>query len=189
MSLALGAEATFVARSIDSDRKHLTSVLRAAAAHRGTAFVEILQNCNIFNDGVFDILKNPETRDTAVIRLEHEQPVRFGADGEKGVRLSPAGGLEVVDVGDAGADGVLVHDVHHDEPSIAFMLSRLGNVDDGVTPIGIFRDVDRPVYDDEVSKHAGHGPPVRHRTTQCGVVELADERLEPATFAIVLGDV
>ena len=152
VSLALGAEATFVARTIDSDRKHLTSVLRAAAAHRGTAFVEILQNCNIFNDGVFDILKNPETRDTAVIRLEHEQPVRFGADGEKGVRLSPAGGLEVVDVGDAGADGVLVHDVHHDEPSIAFMLSRLGNVDDGVTPIGIFRDVDRPVYDDEVSK-------------------------------------
>src|SRR5881275_758103 len=78
VSLALGADASFVARTIDSDRKHLTSVLRAAAEHRGTAFVEILQNCNIFNDGAFDVLKSPETRDTAVVRLEDGQPVRFG---------------------------------------------------------------------------------------------------------------
>src|SRR5436305_10856414 len=92
VSLALGAEATFVARTIDSDRKHLTSVLRAAVEHRGAAFVEILQNCDIFNDGAFDVLKSPETRDTAVVRLEHGQPVRFGVDGQKGVRLSPQGG-------------------------------------------------------------------------------------------------
>src|SRR3954468_22426530 len=88
VSLALGAEATFVARTIDSDRKHLTAVLRAAAEHRGTAFVEILQNCNIFNDGAFDVLKKPETRDSAVVRLEHGKAITFGSNGEKGVRLS-----------------------------------------------------------------------------------------------------
>jgi 2-oxoglutarate ferredoxin oxidoreductase subunit beta len=152
VSLALGAEATFVARTIDSDRKHLTAVLRAAAEHRGAAFVEILQNCDIFNDGAFDVLKKPETRDTAVVRLEDGQPVRFGADGQKGVRLSPAGGLEVVDVADVGEDALLVHDVSHVEPALAFMLSRLGNVDDGVTPIGVFRAVDRPTYDDQVNE-------------------------------------
>src|ERR1044072_4785750 len=92
ISLALGAEATFVARTIDSDRKHLTSVLRAAAEHRGAAFVEILQNCDIFNEGAFDVLKNPETRDTAVVRLEHGNAITFGANGEKGVRLTGRGG-------------------------------------------------------------------------------------------------
>ncbi|MDQ1704729.1 MAG: 2-oxoglutarate/2-oxoacid ferredoxin oxidoreductase subunit beta [Frankiaceae bacterium] len=150
VSLALGAEATFVARTIDSDRKHLTSVLRAATEHRGAAFVEILQNCNIFNDGAFDLLKNPETRDTAVVRLEHGAPVRFGNDGEKGVRMTERGALEVVDVAEVGEDALLVHDVKHEEPALAFMLSRLGNVDDGVTPIGVFRAVDRPAYDDQV---------------------------------------
>src|SRR5579885_1195468 len=79
VSLALGAEATFVARTIDSDRKHLTETLRLAAEHRGAAFVEILQNCDIFNDGAFDVLKKPETRDTAVVRLEHGKPITFGA--------------------------------------------------------------------------------------------------------------
>ncbi|MBV9291800.1 MAG: 2-oxoacid:ferredoxin oxidoreductase subunit beta [Frankiales bacterium] len=152
VSLALGAEATFVARTIDSDRKHLTAVLRAAAEHRGAAFVEILQNCDIFNDGAFDILKKPDTRDTAVVRLEHGEPVRFGVDGAKGVRLSARGGLEVVDVADVGEDALLVHDAQHQEPALAFMLSRLGNIDDGVTPIGVFRAVDRPTYDDEVNR-------------------------------------
>jgi 2-oxoglutarate ferredoxin oxidoreductase subunit beta len=150
VSLALGAEATFVARTIDSDRKHLTEVLRAAAAHRGAAFVEILQNCDIFNDGAFDILKKPETRDTAVVRLQHGEPIRFGANGEKGVRLAAGGGLEVVDVADVGADTLLVHDATAPEPGMAFLLSRLGNIDEGVTPIGIFRSVDRATYDDQL---------------------------------------
>jgi 2-oxoglutarate ferredoxin oxidoreductase subunit beta len=156
VSLALGAESTFVARTIDSDRKHLTAVLRAAADHRGAAFVEILQNCDIFNDGAFDLLKKPETRDTAVVRLEHGQPVRFGVDGQKGVRLSSQGGLDVVDVADVGEDALLVHDAHAPEPAIAFMLSRLGNIDDGVTPIGILRSVVRPTYDDEVGAQIDH---------------------------------
>jgi 2-oxoglutarate/2-oxoacid ferredoxin oxidoreductase subunit beta len=156
VSLALGAEATFVARTIDSDRKHLTSVLRAAAEHRGTAFVEILQNCDIFNDHAFDVLKNPDTRDIAAVRLEDGEQIRFGKDREKGVRLSPAGGLEVVDVADVDDSEILVHDVSHEEPALAFMLSRLGNVDDGVTPIGVFRPVDRAIYDDEVNAQIDH---------------------------------
>jgi 2-oxoglutarate/2-oxoacid ferredoxin oxidoreductase subunit beta len=152
VSLALGAEATFVARTIDSDRKHLTAVLRAAAEHRGAAFVEILQNCNIFNDGAFDVLKNPETRDTAVVRLEHGKAITFGANGEKGVRLTGRGGLEVVDTSKVKPETLLVHDVTHTEPALAFMLSRLGNVDDGVTPIGIFRSVQRATYDDQANE-------------------------------------
>jgi 2-oxoglutarate ferredoxin oxidoreductase subunit beta len=150
VSLALGAEATFVARTIDSDRKHLTETLRAAAEHRGAAFVEILQNCDIFNDGAFDVLKKPDTRDIAVVRLEDGQPIRFGAEREKGVVLFPQGGLEVVDVAAVGEDAILVHDASRPETAIAFMLSRLGNVDEGVTPIGVFRSVTRPSYDDQV---------------------------------------
>ncbi|HET6815926.1 MAG TPA: 2-oxoacid:ferredoxin oxidoreductase subunit beta [Mycobacteriales bacterium] len=151
VSLALGSESTFVARTIDSDRKHLTAVLRAAAEHRGAAFVEILQNCDIFNDGAFDVLKSPETRDTAVVRLEDGKAITFGANGEKGVRLTGRGGLEVVDTAKVRPDTLLVHNVAHDEPALAFMLSRLGNVDEGVTPIGIFRAVQRATYDDQVN--------------------------------------
>ena len=89
VSLALGAEATFVARTIDSDRKHLTEVLRQAASHEGTALIEIYQNCNIFNDGAFEPLKDSDTRDDVMIRLQHGEPIRFGRDNEKGVIRSP----------------------------------------------------------------------------------------------------
>lgn len=147
VSLALGAEATFVARTIDSDRKHLTSVLSAAAAHRGTSLVEIYQNCNIFNDGAFEILKNRESSDEVLIRLTHGEPVRFGADGQLGVRRNAStGSLEVC----AGDDpGVIVHDATADDPTQAFALSRLA--DPGTlarSPVGIFRQVERPAYGD-----------------------------------------
>jgi 2-oxoglutarate ferredoxin oxidoreductase subunit beta len=148
VSLALGAEATFVARSIDNDRKHLTSVLRAAAAHRGTTFVEIYQNCNIFNDGAFDLLKENDTRDDYRISLEHGQPIRFGAEGERGVRMTANGRLEIVDVAEVGEDKLLVHDAKAEDPGLAFMLSRLSTGALNPTPIGVFRDVDRPVYDE-----------------------------------------
>jgi len=148
VSVALGAEATFVARSIDSDRGHLTEVLRKAAAHRGTAFVEVYQNCNIFNDGAFDELKEADTRADHQIRLEHGQPIRFGANGERGVRLTEEARVEIVDVADVGVEGLLVHDEHRKEPSLAFMLSRLAHSTHKPTPIGVFRDVDRPVYDE-----------------------------------------
>jgi 2-oxoglutarate ferredoxin oxidoreductase subunit beta len=150
ISLALGAEATFVARTIDSDRKHLTSVLRAAAAHRGSSLVEIYQNCPIFNDGAFDAIKDPATSADAIIPLTHGEPIRFGVDGHLGVVRDPqTGAFSVVEVADVGADALVVHDAHLADPSFAFGLSRL--TDAGIlhrAPIGIFRDVDAPAYDD-----------------------------------------
>jgi 2-oxoglutarate ferredoxin oxidoreductase subunit beta len=150
VSLALGAEASFVARTIDSDRKHLTSVLSAAAAHRGTALVEIYQNCPIFNDGAFDAVKNNDTKSDAIIPLVHGEPIRFGAEGQYGVvREKETGSIFAVEVADADGADLLVHDAHNPDPSTAFALSRL--TDAGVlhrAPIGIFRDVERATYDD-----------------------------------------
>jgi 2-oxoglutarate ferredoxin oxidoreductase subunit beta len=141
LSLAIGAEATFVARAIDTDRAQLTEVLRAAAHHKGSAFVEIFQNCNIFNDGAFDFVReDKENR----IYLQHGQPVRWGPGGEKGVRLRQDGSAEVFE----GEDDALVWDAHHPEASPAFALSRLTRDAVGATPIGVFRDVERPVYDE-----------------------------------------
>jgi 2-oxoglutarate ferredoxin oxidoreductase subunit beta len=151
ISLALGAEASFVARTIDSDRKHLQSVLRAAAEHRGSAFVEIYQNCNIFNDGAFDALKEPATRDDWLIRLEHGRPITFGKDGEWAVTHPPgAFGLSVVPTAEVAPDDIVVHDQAVAEPAYAFALSRLPGLDLRNTPIGVFRSVDRPAYDDVV---------------------------------------
>ena len=155
VSLALGAEGTFVARTIDSDRKHLTSVLSAAAAHRGTSLVEIYQNCPIFNDGAFDAIKDRDTKEDAIIPLVHGEPIRFGVDGAKGLVRDPAtGGVKVVEVGDDPShtheDALLVHDARNPDPTIAFAISRL--TDAGYlhqAPIGIFRQVERPTYDDQ----------------------------------------
>jgi 2-oxoglutarate ferredoxin oxidoreductase subunit beta len=159
VSLALGAEASFVARTIDSDRKHLTSVLSAAAAHRGAALVEIYQNCPIFNDGAFDAVKDKDSKDEAIIPLEQGRPIRFGTSGEDGagglgvVRRDGAndgGGVEVVEITPDNEASVLVHDATAPDPSTAFALSRL--TDAGVlhrAPIGIFRNVERATYDDE----------------------------------------
>jgi len=151
ISLALGAEASFVARTIDSDRKHLQSVLRAAANHRGSAFIEIYQNCNIFNDGAFDTLKEPATRDEYVIRLEHGQPITYGKTGEFCVTHPPgAFGLQVRDTADVDPAEIMIHDETVAEPAYAFALSRLPDQDLKHTPIGVFRAVDRPCYDDLV---------------------------------------
>lgn len=149
VSLAIGAEASFVARTVDSDRKHLTEVLRAAADHQGTALVEIYQNCNIFNDGAFEVLKDKDQALEAVIRLEEGRPIRFGADGAKGVVRNPAtGDLEVVDVTPANESQILVHDAKTASATTAFALSRLADPDTlHHTPIGVFRSVERPVYD------------------------------------------
>ncbi|MCA1981529.1 2-oxoacid:ferredoxin oxidoreductase subunit beta [Nocardioides nematodiphilus] len=155
VSLALGAEASFVARTIDSDRKHLTSVLAAAAAHRGTSLVEIYQNCPIFNDGAFDGLKTSGQQGSddggAIIPLVHGEPIVFGTDGAKGlIRDAVTGGVKVAPVADVGLDAVIVHDAHNPDPTTAFAISRL--TDAGVlhqSPIGIFRQVARPTYDDQ----------------------------------------
>jgi 2-oxoglutarate/2-oxoacid ferredoxin oxidoreductase subunit beta len=143
LSLAIGAEASFVARSIDTDRAHLTDVLRAAANHRGSAFVEIFQNCNIYNDGAFDFVREDKTNR---IYLEHGKPIRFGAERELGVRQRPDGSVEVVDATDES--DLVVHDAGHAEPSLAFALSRLTRDTCGATPIGVFRNVQRGVYDE-----------------------------------------
>ncbi|MEU9479113.1 2-oxoacid:ferredoxin oxidoreductase subunit beta [Streptomyces sp. NPDC048191] len=149
VSLAIGAEASFVARTIDSDRKHLTQVLREAADHPGTALIEIYQNCNIFNDGAFDALKDQQQAQDTLIRLEHGQPIRFGADNARGVvRNRATGDLEVVTVTAENEADILVHDAHAESPTTAFALSRLADPDTlHQTPIGVFRSVERPVYD------------------------------------------
>jgi 2-oxoglutarate ferredoxin oxidoreductase subunit beta len=149
VSLALGAEATFVARTVDSDRKHLTEVLSAAAAHRGTSLVEIYQNCPIFNDDAFEAIKDNESKADAIIPLRHGEPIRFGSRGQLGVVRDPAtAGVKVVE--DPDDADVLVHDAHAEDPTTAFAISRL--TDAGVlkhAPVGIFRQVEAPTYDDQ----------------------------------------
>ncbi len=149
VSLAIGAEASFVARTIDSDRRHLTGVLRAAAAHRGAAFVEIYQNCPIFNDEAFAPVTEPGAREQHVIRLEHGQPVRFGPG--LALRWGRHGSLEAVPADGADPGSIVIHDAHAADSSYAFALSRLYSADFAHTPIGIFRQVDRPSYDDAMA--------------------------------------
>jgi 2-oxoglutarate ferredoxin oxidoreductase subunit beta len=128
-------------------------VLREAAAHPGTALVEIYQNCNIFNDGAFEALKDKQQAEEAVIRLEHGEPIRFGADRAKGVvRDEVTGDLKVVAVTAENASRILVHDAHAASPTTAFALSRLADPDTlHHTPIGVFRSVERPVYDTQMA--------------------------------------
>jgi 2-oxoglutarate ferredoxin oxidoreductase subunit beta len=152
VSVALGAEATFVGRTLDSDRKHLQSVLRAAADHEGTALVEIYQNCNIFNDGAFEVLKDNATRDDWTIPMVHGQPLRFGADGSKAIVRDTDGSLAIADGVAADDPRVVVHDAHREDPSYAFALSRLSSGGDAYAPMGVFRDVKRPVYDAMMSE-------------------------------------
>ena len=143
ISLAIGAGATFVARTLDTDKQHLPAMLRAAAAHPGASLIEIYQNCPVFNDGAFDALTEKKTREDTVISLEHGQPIRFGADGARGVVRSPDGELAIADVAAVGEEALLVHDAHRQDPSLAFALSRLADADGGATPIGIFRQAPR----------------------------------------------
>jgi 2-oxoglutarate ferredoxin oxidoreductase subunit beta len=152
VSLALGAEATFVARTVDTDKQHLPFVLRAAAEHEGAALVEIYQNCPVFNDGAFDALRDKKQGLVNRIPLEHGRPIRFGAEGERGVVRGGDGDLRIADVADVGEDALVVHDAHRDDPSLAFALSRLSSTPDGPTPIGIFRDVSRPVSGRELTR-------------------------------------
>jgi 2-oxoglutarate ferredoxin oxidoreductase subunit beta len=149
LSLAIGAEATFVARTLDNDRAQLTSILTAAAQHRGSALVEIYQNCPIFNDGAFDVLKEAGEKEQRLIPLEDGKPIRFGPDGEYGVVRTDFGGFDVAKVAEVGEDRVVVHDSSITDPSYAFALSRLSTQDLSHTVTGIYRNVSRPTYDDQ----------------------------------------
>ncbi|MGI8797592.1 MAG: 2-oxoacid:ferredoxin oxidoreductase subunit beta [Acidimicrobiia bacterium] len=148
ISVALGAEATFVARTHDMDRKHMQETFRRAHQHRGSAFVEIYQNCNVFNDGAFEQILAKDKRPEMLIDLRHGEPIRFGPDGNHGVVLNEFGEAQVVDVADVGEDALLVHDESRPDPSLAFALSRLADQPTTPTPVGIFRAVHRPVYED-----------------------------------------
>ncbi len=162
VSIALGAEASFVARTIDSDRKHLTETLRRAAAHEGTALVEILQNCNIFNDGAWEPLKDSAISDDYLIRLVDGEEVRFGKDGDKVVVRGDDGHLTVAAADEVDPSRIIVFDSHAEDPGLAFGLSRLAHVHSlRDTPIGVFRDVQRPSYDrlvrEQVASVRDHG--------------------------------
>jgi 2-oxoglutarate/2-oxoacid ferredoxin oxidoreductase subunit beta len=189
VSLALGADASFVARTIDSDRRHLTSVLRAAADHQGAAFIEIYQNCPIFNDDAFAPLKEASAADQRLIKLEHGEPVRF-AGGSRGLRFGPHGQLEAVEVAtaegpgksDAAAEGpgksdaaadegtLITHDAHRADPSYAFALSRLDASDFRHTPVGVLRQVEQPSYDQLMAEQ----------------IELAKQRSGPGDLTALL---
>lgn len=151
VSLALGAEATFVARAMESDRAELTAVLRAAAEHRGAALVEIYQNCPIFNDGAFEVLKDRSQQAARIVRLRSGEPVTVGAEDDRQVLVRVAGGgTQFVPEAEVGAREVVVHDAGADDPSGAFALSRLDSPEMTHVPMGVFRQVSRPTYDDLV---------------------------------------
>ncbi len=152
MSVALGAEASFVARTHDLDRGHMMEMFRRAREHRGAAFVEVFQNCNVFNDGAFAAITARSVRDDMLIPLVHGQPIRFGAEGDKGVALDAQGRARIVAVSEVGEDALLVHDEAREDPGLAFVLSRLSAGPDEPTPIGVFRAVERPDYGSETNR-------------------------------------
>jgi 2-oxoglutarate ferredoxin oxidoreductase subunit beta len=152
VSLALGAEASFVARTHDMDRPHMMEMFRRAHEHKGASLVEIYQNCNVFNDGAFETITSKVNRTDMLIPLEHGKPIRFGADGGKGVVVDAQARASIVDVADVGEGALLVHDETRANPSLAFALSRLSTGPTMPTPVGVFRAVDRPEYGSEVTR-------------------------------------
>ena len=163
LSLALGAEATFVARTIDVDVTHLTDTLRRAAAHKGTAFVEIYQNCKIFNDGVFEYATDKSVKADNLLYLEHGKPLVFGTDRTRGLRLDGLRPEVVPLINGTNGEHLLVHDEAAEEPTLAFLLSRLA-YPDFPDVVGVLRCVERPTFEslvdqqiDEVIEHEGRG--------------------------------
>src|SRR6266513_979793 len=147
LSLAIASEATFVARSIDIDVKHLGAMVEAAARHKGVSFLEVYQNCNIFNDHAFEYFTERSVRPDRVLYLEHGKPMIFGKDRNQGIRMNGAH-PEVVRLGENGSTeaDLLVHDINLEDPSVAFMLARMEQPD-FPQPVGVFRAVERPSYD------------------------------------------
>jgi 2-oxoglutarate ferredoxin oxidoreductase subunit beta len=153
LSLALGSEATFIARSVDVFQQHLKETLRKAAAHQGSAYIEILQNCNIFNDGAWETITEKEARSEQVVQLEHGKPLIFGKNRDKGIRLVGLD-LEVVALGSGtGEKDLLVHDEHNPNPVYAFALSRMDSMPGFPTPIGVLRALQGvPRYEDLIQQ-------------------------------------
>jgi 2-oxoglutarate ferredoxin oxidoreductase subunit beta len=162
VSLALGAEASFVARTIDMDRAHTQDMLQQAYDHKGSAFIEIYQNCNVFNDKAFIKLTGREERDINRIDLQHGKPIVFGPADQWGVVMEH-GAARIVDVAEVGLDKIHVHDVTAESPAAAFALTRLSHNPIGPTPVGVFRKVERQLYEAAVQQQihdaqASRGP-------------------------------
>jgi len=167
VEIALGAEATFVARSVDVEIKHLQDTLKRAHEHTGSAFIEILQNCNVFNDGAWEPITNRATKADHQLILEHGKPLIFGKNNEKGIRLGKDMNPEIVNLGDGvDASELLVHD--ETNPGMAYILSRLGP--QFPTPIGVFRTVKRMSYDEGANAQ----------------IETAKKRLGPGDLEAIL---
>ena len=147
ISVALGAEASFVARTHDMDRKHMQEMFRRAHEHNGAAFVEVYQNCNVFNDGAFDTILNKDARPDMLIPLEHGKAIRFGTEGQFGIVMNEFGEAKIVNVADVGENRLVVHDERRADPSLAFALSRLAEHPETPTPVGVFRAVERGSYE------------------------------------------
>jgi 2-oxoglutarate/2-oxoacid ferredoxin oxidoreductase subunit beta len=152
IALALGAQASFVARTHDMDRKHMQETFRRAHDHKGAAVVEIYQNCNVFNDGAFEDITSKANRESMLIPLQHGEPVRFGVDGTRGVVIDDGGHARVVDVADVGEDQLVVHDESSPDAALAFMLAQIASGPHEPTPIGVFRAIDRPEYGSEMDR-------------------------------------
>jgi Pyruvate:ferredoxin oxidoreductase and related 2-oxoacid:ferredoxin oxidoreductases, beta subunit len=154
LSLALGAGSTFVARTIDKETKHLQEMIKESYAHRGTSFLEIYQNCNIFNDGAFAPLTDRDTKSDTVLWLEDGKPLTFGAESPKGIRLD-GNKPEVVELGDKwGEDDLLVHD--KTDYVIASLLANMTYLPEFPDPIGVFYSIQSPTYEDMLTEQIGH---------------------------------
>jgi 2-oxoglutarate/2-oxoacid ferredoxin oxidoreductase subunit beta len=150
ITLAIGAGASFVARSLDRDAKHLQAMMKRAAEHKGTAFVEIFQNCNIFNDGAFELLTEKDTKPDHVLFLENGKPMVFGKNNDKGIRLD---GLtpQVVDISDGhySINDLWVHDEFDNNSFRAHILSKFNDMDGFPTPVGVFTQIQKPTYEED----------------------------------------
>ncbi|MDX9925606.1 MAG: 2-oxoacid:ferredoxin oxidoreductase subunit beta [Ignavibacteriaceae bacterium] len=155
--LALGSEATFIARSFDRDPKHLQEMIKRAAEHKGTAFLEIYQNCNIFNDGAFDLLTNKETKADNVVVMTHDKPLVFGKNNDKGIKLDGFRPV-IVDLNDSNnsINDLWVHDEFDSSPVRASILAHFTDMPGMPTPIGIFRQITKPTYNEGLTSQIEH---------------------------------
>lgn len=148
VSLALGSEASFVARALDRDAKHLQAMLKRAADHKGTAFIEVFQNCVIYNDGTYNKFSDKLTKDDNRLMLEHDKPLIFGANKDKGIKLDGTKPV-IVNINEKGnsINDVLVHDEFDESPLRSSLLAHLENYPGMPTPFGVFRQILKPTYD------------------------------------------
>ena len=147
LSVALAAEATFVARSVDTHTQHLQDMVDRAMKHRGVSFLEVYQNCNIFNDGAFNAFTDRGVKDDKMIELEHEKPLIFGKEHNRGIRMRSDMHLEAVELGNGVSESeLIVHNEKAPDSYLAYMLARMEYPDYPV-PVGVFRDVEKPTYE------------------------------------------